>query len=179
MLFLKEIPTGIDVPIQKFQKYLYESIPEVWNIDAEKQYECFGRAYRNQKSKEGGYIPEVYVGNGNYRDVYFDDSKAALSFFGVEDVQKYKITLIAGVFLIFCVDIAKTHPDVKHRGDEEARRDVINLSEQYKFGEFTGIATGIQSVFKGYDVNQIKYRDMQPMHCFRLNYSLAYADECP
>lgn len=179
MLYVKETPSGIDVPIQRFQNYLYDSIPDIWNIDGSKQYDCFGRAYRNQRQKNVGYVPEVYTGNGNYRDVYVDDTKTAISFFGVEDIQKFNITLTANVFLIFCVNLSKTHPAVKHRGDEETRRDVIGLSEQYRFGAFTGIATGIQSVFKGYDIQQIKYSDMHPMHCFRLNYTLAYSDECP
>ena len=176
MLYLKEIPRGIDVPIQRFQKYLYANITDIWNIDAEKDYDCFGRAYRNQK--EGGYIPEVYIGNNNYRDVYFDDKKSALSFLGVEDVQKHKIKMTANVFLIFCVNLKKLYPEINHRADEEARRDIINLSGRM-LGEFTGLATGIDSVFKGYDIKQIKYRDMHPMHCFRLNYSVKYTDECP
>ena len=176
MLYLKDIPVGIDVPIQRFQKHLYEVLPEIWQID-ECQYDCFGRAYRNQKGS--GYVPEVYLGDNKYRDAYFDDDKTAVSFFGVEDVQKVDIALIANVYLIYCIDLKKAYPAVNHRSDEEAHRDIINVSEQYQFGKFMGLVTGIDSVFKGYDIKQIKYRDMHPLHCFRLNYSLAYADECP
>ena len=176
MLYLKETPRGIDVPIQRFQKYLYANISDIWDIDVEKGYDCFGRAYRNQK--EGGYIPEVYIGGNNYRDVYFDDRKVALSFFGVEDMQRYKIRMMANVFLIFCVNLKQLYPEVKHRADGEAHRDVINLSGRM-LGEFTGLVTGIDSVFKGYDIKQIKYRDMHPAHCFRLNYTVKYTDECP
>jgi hypothetical protein len=176
MIYLKETARGLDVPIQRFQEYLYGNIPEIWDIDIEAQYECFGRAYRNQKGS--GYVPELYTGKGNYRDAYFDDRKSALSFFGVEDVQKYdSVMLSAKVYLVFCVNLQKLYPDVKHRADEEAHRDIINLSGK-RFGEFTELVTGIDSVFKGYDTKQIKYRDMHPWHCFRLNYTVKYTDEC-
>jgi len=175
MLYTKETPRGIDVPIQKFQEYLYANITDIWNIDAEKDYDCFGRVYRNQKG--AGYVPEVYIGNNNYRDAYFDDNKAAISFLGVEDVQKFKVKMTANVFLIFCVNLKTLYPDVNHRADEEAHRDAINLSGR-TLGEFMGLVTGIDSVFKGYDIKQIKYRDMHPMHCFRLNYLVNYNDEC-
>ena len=178
MLYKKEIPRGIDVPIQNFQTYLYANIPRIWTeIDVAKDYESFGRAYRNQK-KGGGYIPEVYVGSGNYREVLFSDKVAALSFFGVEDVQRFKMLLTANVYIIFCVNLTKLYPEIKHRADEEARRDIINLSGR-RLGELTGLVTGIDAVFRGYDVKNIKYKDMHPSHCFRLNYTVKYEDACP
>jgi hypothetical protein len=176
MLYLKEIPKGIDVPVQRYQKYLYGELPAIWQID-EGQYDCFGRAYRNRKGN--GYVPEVYCGSNEYRDVYVDDCKSAISFFGVEDIQKFDISLIANVYLIFCINLKKTYPDVGHRADGEAHRDAVNVSDQYQFGKFTGLITGIDTVFKGYDLKQIKYGDMHPLHCFRLNYTLSYVDECP
>jgi hypothetical protein len=120
MLYVKENPVGIDIPIQNFQKFLYKKLCEKWG-----DFECYGRAYRNQK--DNGYIPEIY--NGEYKDVFFDDKVSALSFFNVSDMQKQLMSQReADVSLIFCVNIQKVK-NIKHRADEEVRIDVIEICE--------------------------------------------------
>ena len=168
MLHLKDKPTGIDISIQRFQSFLHKKLSAKWG-----DFECYGRAYRNQKGN--GYIPEIYDG-GNYKEVFFDDKISALSFFNVSDVQKELMSQReADVSLIFCVNIQKLKPNIKHRADEEVRLDVIEICELNQFTfDMISVVTGIKSVFNEFDINQIKYRDLHPLHCFRINFKLKY-----
>lgn len=173
MNVIKTGPIGIDIPIQKMQSYLYDKLTAKWNTD----YMSYGRAYRNQT--DTGYTPEVYVGNNEYQDVYFDDTVAALSFFGVgEQVSVNKSNIVADVFMVFMVDLSKIKPGA-NRNDEEARIDVERLIMGKPFGfNPSGFVTGIDSCFKEYSgwkkETGIKFRDTHPLHCFRLNFKLNY-----
>jgi len=171
MLFLKENPIGIDIPIQNFQRFLHRKLCETWKTS---EYESYGRAYKNQ-TKKGGYIPEVYNGK-DYKEVLFNDKTHALSFFIVGDVQKELMQQReADVALIFCVNVQKLKPNITHRADEEVRINVIELCDLRQFSfDMISVITGIKSVFAEFDISQIKYRDMNPLHCFRLNFKLKY-----
>ena len=75
--FLKISPAGIDKLIQSLQEYLYSKLLAKWGlVDAD--YNCHGRAYRNQTTD--GYVPESFNASGDYSELFFDDSLKALSF---------------------------------------------------------------------------------------------------
>lgn len=164
--------TGIDIPIQNLQTYIYNGLQPIWG-----EYTQYGRAYRNQT--KDGYTPEVYVGGNEYKEVYFDDTISALSFFGLGDNQSINNgNLSADVYLIFMVDLSKIK-DGNTRNDEEARVDVEILTKSLVYGFVqSGYITGIDSVFKEYSGwrkdSGIKFRDTQPFHCFRINFKLNY-----
>jgi hypothetical protein len=176
MNITKSPVTGVDIPIQKLQSYLYPLVKGLWGL-GDSTYNAYGRAYRNQT--EDGYSPEVYTGLNEYKDVYQDDTLSASSFFGVGEVQTVKASnQTADVFLIFMVDLSKIKPGAT-RNDEEAHIDIENLCKPKNFEfTFTGLVTGIDQVFKEYSgwkkKEGIKYRDMHPQHCFRLNFKLLY-----
>jgi len=72
--------------------------------------------------------------------------------------------------------LQKLYPDVKHRADSEIQCCAMMWCGK-RLGEFVSINTGIDSVFKGFAIKQITYSDLQPYHCFRLNYRVYYDDD--
>lgn len=171
MNYVKPTVTGIDIPIQKLQTLLYDRIKTLWGVTGD-NFNMFGRAYRNQL--QDGYVPEVYVGSNEYKDSYFDDKLAGSAFFGYETTKLNGLDTTAVVSLIMMVNLTKIKPGTT-RNDEEARVDIEQICLERNYGFFlTGIVTGIDQVFKEYGTKSIKYRDMQPWHCFRLNFNITY-----
>lgn len=181
MLFPKTAPVGVDIPIQKLQSYLHEKLLTKWGLQ-NAQYEAYGRCYRNQK--ESGYVAEVYVGGGEYKEVYLDDRISVLSFFGLSGDIDFEVTNTADVHLIFWVNIKKLYPAITHRADEEVRKDVQELIQKKMYGfTLTDVRLGIERVHQEYrgtimaaqaNLDTLKYRDMHPFHCFRFDLKLLY-----
>lgn len=176
---VKPTVTGIDIPIQKYQTVLYNALLTPWAI-TDQTFNMYGRAYRNQDKENNAYTPEVYIGNDEYSDAYFDDTLSGSAFWGIGDMTKVSLAgdITANVFVIFMVNLDKIKNGAT-RNDEEARVDVERIAMQRDYGFFlTGITIGIDQVFKEYSgykaVKGIKFRDMQPWHCFRLNFQVTY-----
>lgn len=160
------------------QEYLHNNLLATWQI-GDADYLAYGRVYRNQT--KDGYIPEVFIGGNDYQEVLLDDRVAASSFFGVENTTEFNNFLVdAQVFVVFWVDLSRLKSGTAQRQDEEVHIDVLKLVNNIKKFNFelTGIETGIDTIFRNYSgfrVNEaIKYRDMHPFHCFRLNFNLNY-----
>ncbi len=173
MIVTKTKPTGVDILIQALQNFLYVQLQNTWGIGTS-DYTSYGRVYRNQT--EDGYSPEVYLGSNEYKDSFFDDTVKALSFFGIGETEKFNGGLISNVFLVFCVQIPLLKPTYSWRADVEVRMDVEMLCKSPRFGlMFQGTETGIDNVFKEFSgwkkKEGIKFRDMHPWHCFRLNFN--------
>lgn len=178
MISLKTDPKGIDIYIQSLQKYLYSKLNSIWEL-SDTDFKCYGRAYKNDLGN--GYVPEVYLGNNEYKEVMMDDTVKALSFFGVSDERKGKFDFTTDIHLVFFVDIIKIKP-MQYRADEEIRVDVLKLFEVSRFGfELNGFTTSKEQVLKEYTGTRrsesLKYVDMHPKHCFRLNFSLTYKNK--
>jgi hypothetical protein len=184
MMFTKTSPVGIDIPVQRFQQFLYPVLKKAWGIQNDADYDSHGRAYRNQT--EDGYIPEVFVGVGNdpnqpdHKDVFLDDCKKAISFFSIGEITRYNAgNTAAPVSLVYLVNVPMLKPTITYRGDEEIRNDVEKLCLTPRCGfRLTEIVIGIDQVFKEYSgwrkTKGMKFRDMHPNHCFRLNFSLLF-----
>ena len=176
-VFTKNIPVGVDKPIQSFQELLYTSLKAKWNITNDTDWDCYGRAYRNQTSD--GYSPEVYVGNNEYKDVFFDDTLKVLSFFSLgESIKFQSSSATANVSLIIRVNPSKIKPSIIHRPDEEIRNDVQRFCRSPRFTfEMQSFEIGLDAVFKEYSgwrkTFGVKYQD-QKMHCFRINFNVVY-----
>lgn len=184
MIWTKASPVGIDIPVTRYQNFLYPALKEVWGIQDDVSYDCHPRAYKNQTAD--GYIPEVFIGVGNdpeqpeYKEVFLDDSKSALSFFALGDLTRFNEgDTTAQMSLTFLVNVQLLKPNTAWRGDEEIRNDVEKLCQISRFGfELMEIVTGYDQVFKEYSgwrkKDGMKFRDMHPNHCFRLNFSTLY-----
>jgi hypothetical protein len=85
MIFQKQNPVGIDWYIDKMQVAIHTALMKKWNINPTTLFECYGRSYRNKTPD--GYIAEVLKQGNDYQEVYWNDTLAALSFFGIGSVS--------------------------------------------------------------------------------------------
>ena len=184
MLYTKIDKKGIDTNIDGMQNFLYPKLVALWGLDPTSafDYNSYARAYRNQT--QDGYVPEVFVGTKDYKEVFQDDRIKCISFFGVgENIQFVGNQFVADVHLCFAADITKLNASAE-RPDEIIRQQIVKLVQGIKlFGfEFKGIETGIDNVFKEYPgirkSSGIKFSDMHPNHCFRLNFNVKYKINC-
>ncbi|MFL5807937.1 MAG: hypothetical protein ACJ749_00370 [Flavisolibacter sp.] len=180
MLVTKTKPVGFDYNIQGLQKFLYDRLKVLWNLNDDTSLEGNGRCYREKV--DTGYIPRLFdASSSEYKNVEFiDDVHAAVFFFDVWDsVRQNGTTSVAKVDLIFMVNLSKIKPDLPYRGDEEARHDIEKLciTPRYNFilKEF---GTGIKYVFNRFDGLTTKdleqYRDTHPLHVFKIGFELIY-----
>lgn len=177
MIYKIGSPVGIDYYVQQLQQYLYDYLKTKWTLTdstAGTVYDSYGRVYRLMM-KDYGTVPEAFTGGTDYKEVFFDDTRAALSFFDVGDVIKNDTTntMTANVSLYFQVQLNIIKPSV-YRLDEDARLDVKNFIDGNGMGFFVkAIATGEKEVFKNYSGYRkkagTKYTDMHPFHCFRID----------
>ena len=180
MLLTKTDPVGIDVHVQKFQTWLHTQLLAKWGIDTA-TYKCYGRTYRNQT--DNGYIAENYEGNNEYKEVYFDDTLTAISFFGVKPVNDFEIgRVLTELHLVFFLDLAKVKPLISHRADEEVQADILQACANGMYGfNIDSISTGIENVLREYPGSRrddrLKFIDMHPRHCFRVNFLLQYSPQ--
>ncbi len=176
MLITRTNPVGIDAPIQSVQTDLHNALLTEWGIDTA-LYECYGRCYR--KKIDGGYVAENYDGNNEYKEVYWNDSLAAISFFGTGGRIDEKQYQEADVHLVFFVDLKKIKPSITHRADEEVRQDIYQAINRGSYGlTFTGFEFYTENCLREYPgsrrENRLKAVDMHPVHCIRLNFSMNY-----
>ncbi|MBK7885475.1 MAG: hypothetical protein IPJ81_18045 [Chitinophagaceae bacterium] len=181
MLITKNNPVGIDILIQEFQQELHDRLMQEWglNVNIPEQnalYECYGRCYRNKKNN--GYIAEVYNGSNEYKEVYWNDKLNAISFFGIGSNETHDNGEKANIHLIFFVNLEKLKPSILHRADEEVRKDVQIIASEYFGFVYKSTDLWLENVLKEYPGSRREDRlnavDMQPIHCFRLNFELYY-----
>jgi len=178
MLITKTSPVGIDYHIQQLQTALHSklSAADYWNM-VSAEYKCYGRCYRNKN--DNGYIAENYEGTNEYREVYWDDTLKAISFFGISRSIEMPLKAEADVHLVFFVNLAKIKAAITHRADEEARNDVLKIIGNSLFG-FTiqSVDLWLENVLREYPGsrrdNRLAAVDMHPVHCFRINLKLSY-----
>lgn len=173
-LIVRDKPMGVDYHIHKLQSWIYSQLLTVWgNV----RYDAYPRCYRNKKAN--GFIAELFKGGKEYKEVYWDDAVAAMSFFGIDDSEKVGVLHSVDVHLVFFTNLKKLKPSAVFRADNEVRTDVINACSDTGFGfRLTSIQTGLENVLKEYPSSIREKRldtvDMHPLHCFRLNFSLQY-----
>jgi hypothetical protein len=176
MLITVSSATGMDVEFKDLQQFLHSRLLTAWSIDTS-LYHSYGRCYRNRKEK--GYVAEVYIGNKEYKEVYWNDSLAAISFMGLSEKIGYENHYVSDAHLVFFVNLDRLKPTLAHRADEEVRWDVVNIVSSAPGGfSFKGITLGLENILKEYpgsitDELQNKV-EMHPVHCFRLDLELTY-----
>lgn len=176
MLITKTNPTGADWYIQELQTKLHTKLLVEWNISSD-DYKCYGRCYRNKS--DDGYIAQNYEASNEYKEVYWDDTLKAISFFGVGNTANLSVGANANVHLVFFVNLAALAPAISHRADEEVRQQVLNAIGSNAFGfSVDSVETSIENVLREYSGSRrderLKYVDMHPIHCFRINLTLNY-----
>jgi len=172
-------PKGVDYNLQKFQALLHTHLIAKWGLNANDAtgYMCYDRCYRNQT--KDAFVPEVYTSAGNYKELLVDDKVKALSFFGVESPIQYSSadnSNTANIHLIFFVNLKKLKA-TDNRPDEAVRQDVQEFLSQEKYStQLESIEFGIDKILTEYNgFTGIKFRDLQPLHCFRFNLTMRYS----
>lgn len=178
MLITKTNPTGVDYHVQQLQTALHTGLLAAWGI-ASDQYKAYGRCYRNKTAD--GYVAENYEGSGEYREIYWDDSLSAISFFGITGQSRAAMGTGSEVdvhFVMFA-NLAKIYPAIAHRADEELRAQVQSLIGANGNGfSYQGTEMWLENVLREYSGSRrddrLKAVDMHPVHCFRINLKLNY-----
>lgn len=186
MLVTKINPVGIDWYIQQLQTRLHTELVGVsgWNLSDTGQYKCYGRAYRNKKGN--GYVAENYESDKEYKEVYWDDTLTAISFFGLSSTPvKKSIKSEAEVHLVFFADLDKLAlkdsdgNTIAHRADEELRNSVLNVIGKFSYGfSVLSVELWLENVLREYSGSyrdeRLKTVDMHPVHCFRINMKIIF-----
>lgn len=185
MLITKTNPSGIDWYIQKLQTKLHSRLiaADKWDLADTDQYRAYGRAYRNKTAD--GYVAQNYESSSEYREVYWDDTLTAISFFGLSGPITKNVTSESDVHLVFFADLNKlalkdhTGATISHRADEELRNQVLSIIGENSFGfSMQSVELSIENVLKEYPGSRrddrLKYVDTHPVHCFRINLKLTY-----
>tara|TARA_R110001592_G_scaffold313185_1_gene588561 strand:- start:134 stop:793 length:660 start_codon:yes stop_codon:yes gene_type:complete len=184
-LILKNSPVGIDTVINNINKLVYDDLNWLSTNYNPIHYTAYHRALKNPNG-QGGLIPEVYnidtvTRRGEYSEVFYDDSLDASSFFYVDDNQStidngrmFNTTLS----MVFQVDLSIVASAIKHRGDAEIHRVVVNAINKGIYGKVSNVVTGIQNVYSEFEQSQIDFTDMHPFHCFRVDIDVNYEFQC-
>jgi hypothetical protein len=179
MLISRSNPVGIDKIISSFQSKLYDALTAKWNG----VYTSTPRCYRNQDA-DGEYVAEMFDGK-DYREVYFDDTIAALSFFGIGAQSQVALdsTEQTNVHLVFFVNLNKIlDSDITTRRDEEAVlgvQGIIDTLGRMDGFILTGVSRDVANCLKEYPGSRqsegLKFRDQHPNFCFRFDMTVYYS----
>lgn len=165
-------PVGIDKVVDQLQDNL-ETLG--WS-----NYEIYSRAYKNET--EDGIIAEIYTGNEEYQEIFFDDTKDATSFFISDDTQEvtsFTQRVDGGLGIIFQVKSVALKPNITHRSDEELHYDVLNaLRTNVPQWITTEVVTGISNVYAGLNTEKMQFTDIGNYHVFRVNLTGGYSVNC-
>src|SRR4051812_11275732 len=174
MLNLRTLPVGMDFHIDKIQRLSFERLISVWPAGI--RYESYPRCYRNKTAD--GYVAELYKGNNEYADLYWDDTVDALSFFGMHGEIKHGIGDTVQLHWVFFVNVEKLKPGAIFRADNEVRQDVekiIGLALYAVTLDSTELwLENVLSEYPGTRREKLIAVDMHPIHCFRINLTLNY-----
>lgn len=169
---------GIDHVIQSVQTDIYEWLTAVWDYELD----GYGRIYKNLK--DGKYIPEYFIGDNEYKEVYFNDKVKGSFMFIVDEKNptEDEMVYINDVKVVFMLNLGEIFPTETNRADSMAHRDAVQALRRFAFMKYsiTGVETGVENVFRGFDTSKIDVIDIHPNHCFSVNLKLSYylTDKC-
>lgn len=173
---------GIDKAINELQTVLFNALIVAWDLDPA-MYNCYPRCYRNQQSANG-YVAELYIGDKEYKEAYYNDKVSATSFFGIstsERISEGDNIMTAEVHLVFMINLSECRPGAD-RNDEQARLDVQTILD--KQGAVRGWFVkrqilGIEKCLAEYPGSRqsegLRFRaDTHPAHIFRFDIEISY-----
>lgn len=157
---LKENPIGLDAVIHKIQVKLYDKLNELWGVELDGYPRCYSIKREVKKTIEH------YQGSGEYESLIHAEGN---KFFFLADADYRQESLNhfnTKLDLYFILNLEECKKLIVHRADEEVRRDIINIVKTCdNVGENITIVTGIDSIFMGFQRNNID--DIQPYYYFK------------
>lgn len=174
-LIQKISPVGIDSLINSIQEEFYETVS--W-VNASHGYESYPRVYRNES--QIGNLPEVYLGNNEYQDVFMDDKFSASSFFITDERRTVNNGLTDTSFhMVFQVLLNELYGAVSHRADEEAHQEAMQILDGLAYGfEVTDLEIGVNNVYRSLAFDDKDNDDMHPYHVFKITMESSTQFEC-
>lgn len=171
-LVQKTQPIGIDAVVDDLQDRL--------NNLGWSNYEIYPRVYKTES--QNGIKAENYTSNGEYKDVFFNDTFTATSFFIDSDnksVINHAQQIETDLSIIFQVKLDLLKPNIAHRADEEIRYDVVRVLEPNRYNfRITNVVTGISNVYTEFNTDSLQFDDMSKRHVFRINMTGTYPVDC-
>jgi len=186
MLIRKNNPKGLDAQIDLLQQELQEYISRTYFGAGLQDLEfiIYPRCYRNATPAPGtGFIAELYTGEGQYKEVFYNDELKLSAFFGTSPKIEHGANDETEVHLVFFAKLSALYPTITHRADYEIKRDLQNLFEGTRIFGFRlkSVESGIQNVLREYPGSRRDDRlaaaDMGDVHAFRLNLDLVFNRE--
>lgn len=178
-LVLKTAPVDIDIVINAHQNYLFGKVLTDDMVNST-DWESYPRVYQNPWKK--GKTPELYLGNGEYREVFYDDRYKMTSFYIVSNNRPIVNGIVeTEVSLIVQADIEKLFTSVSHRADEELNNLFGVASEDYFSADqfrLDGIVTGVENVYREFITDDVKLDDMSNQYVVRFDYTVRYEPSC-
>lgn len=158
---------GIDIEVEKIRKHLLKRLGWVG-------VEIFGRAYKNV-SKDGKLVPEVYIGNGEYKEVLTSDLISSTIFFIDSDrhTKVNSVEMQTDLAIVFIVDLVKLKGNNDTRLDALVQHEALSTLKQTTQFEITELTKGLDAL-KEFDTSKIKLSDMQPYHVFSITGKIKY-----
>ena len=183
--YLYESPELLDRIIGNIQKGLSDNIGWLDN--------AFGRAERIVKYNDNGrriYIPTVYIGENDYREVSPDSQLGNFCFFWVEDhqsvewIDKQSIGIETGFSVIFWFDYRTIFNASSERNKERLKKEILDVlnggfwlkSGRIKINKIYELA---ENIYKGFSLDEIDNQFlMQPFGGFRFEGVLKIEETC-
>ncbi len=167
--------TGIDIPIARLVSLFDNGL---WITLSNKSYNSI--CHRNMRN--GNIIPEMYVENGEYEEIIFDDRLDALCFFDLtgNEVVVDGDLVEQDVNLIFAVNLESIYPLIDtYRAEAEVHRDVQNI---IKLDGLTNVTinsvTPRLNAYGDLYTDNLKEFDMHPYHTFAVNLTIKFYNYC-
>lgn len=165
---------GYDNAIQSIQDDLSDGLI-IWG-----DINIFGRAYKNkQKSSKKNNTPEAYIGNGEYRDVLTDDKVNAILFFIEDDEHDSSNGFMFKnkTNLVVIANLSKIFNNNDYREDIRCEEQVLKILQRRGI-QVLKIKKDIKTIFKDFYSENITLSNMEPYHCFSLEFDLNYNLDC-
>lgn len=158
---------GIDIEIEKIRRIFLKHLNWLG-------VEMFGRAYKNI-SKNGKVVPEVFIGNGEYREILTNDLKSVTMFFMDSDkhTKVNPMQMETDISIVFIIDLVKLKGSNSQRLDALVQHEVLSLLKPIAQFEIKELIKGLDALSE-FDTSKIKLSDMQPYHIFSITGKIKY-----
>ena len=176
MLNHRPCPVGIDYGIVKMQKDLFVALENLgWT-----NYTSFDRVYKNKKGSDK--IPEVYLGNGEYKECLYNDNETVTSFFIADEKRTYdyqNALWTQDIGFIVQANLTTLYPNVTNQPDEEMITTIRKaIKSTYWDNRMIEIVTGFEKIYDSLKINYSKkdFADMGNYGLARFNFRMYYTN---
>jgi hypothetical protein len=169
MIYAKTTTYGLESQIKRLQNWLNDKLTWLGTI------EIYGKIQKT--NRDGRIIPEVYVSGNEYKNILINDNVSASVGFLINSKTIENSQKKANVDIVFTVNLVKIHEN-NYRDDEKSLIEAEKIINSSGITLVNGdIKEGIEQVFAGFDIENLKHRDMQPWYVFSLNCEINYNND--